>query len=64
MIFWVLFEQAGGCINILTDRYVNRAGIEASMFQSVNALFIMLLAPVFNWMWGSSLPARSSPARR
>ncbi len=29
MIFWVLFEQAGGSINILTDRYVNRAGIEA-----------------------------------
>ncbi|MCB9163900.1 MAG: hypothetical protein H6592_05605 [Flavobacteriales bacterium] len=27
-IFWVLFEQAGGSINILTDRYVNRAGIE------------------------------------
>ncbi|MDX9751226.1 MAG: oligopeptide:H+ symporter, partial [Flavobacteriales bacterium] len=52
MIFWVLFEQAGGSINILTDRYVNRAGIEASMFQSVNALFIMLLAPVFNWLWG------------
>ena len=51
MIFWVLFEQAGGSINILTDRYVNRAGIEASQFQSVNALFIMLLAPVFNWMW-------------
>jgi POT family proton-dependent oligopeptide transporter len=51
MIFWVLFEQAGGSINILTDRYVNRAGIEASQFQSVNALFIMLLAPVFNWLW-------------
>ena len=51
MIFWVLFEQAGGSINILTDRYVDRAGIEASQFQSVNALFIMLLAPVFNWLW-------------
>ena len=51
MIFWVLFEQAGGSISILTDRYVNRAGIEASQFQSVNALFIMLLAPAFNWLW-------------
>ena len=51
MIFWTLFEQAGGSINILTDRYVDRAGIEASQFQSVNALFIMLLAPVFNWLW-------------
>jgi POT family proton-dependent oligopeptide transporter len=51
MIFWALFEQAGGSINILTDRYVNKHGIETSQFQSVNALFIILLAPVFTWIW-------------
>jgi len=51
MIFWTLFEQAGGSLNILTDRYVNKHGIETSQFQSVNALFIILLAPVFTWIW-------------
>jgi POT family proton-dependent oligopeptide transporter len=51
MIFWTLFEQAGGSLTILTSRYVNTLGIEASQFQSLNPLFIMLLAPVFAWIW-------------
>jgi POT family proton-dependent oligopeptide transporter len=51
MIFWTLFEQAGGSLTILTKRYVNTLGIEASMFQSLNPLYIMLLAPVFAWIW-------------
>jgi POT family proton-dependent oligopeptide transporter len=51
MIFWTLFEQAGGSLNILADRYVNRGDIPAGQFQSLNALFIMLLAPVFSWIW-------------
>jgi POT family proton-dependent oligopeptide transporter len=51
MIFWALFEQAGGSLNILTERYVNKHGIEASQFQSLNPLYIILLAPVFSWIW-------------
>jgi POT family proton-dependent oligopeptide transporter len=51
MIFWALFEQAGGSLNILTDRYVNRHGIEASQFQALNPLYIIVLAPVFSWIW-------------
>lgn len=52
MIFWVLFEQAGGSINILTDRYVVKHGIETSQFQAVNPLYIILFAPLFTWIWG------------
>jgi POT family proton-dependent oligopeptide transporter len=51
MIFWTLFEQAGGSLTILADRYVNRHGITAGQFQSLNPLFIMLFAPVFAWIW-------------
>jgi POT family proton-dependent oligopeptide transporter len=51
MLFWVLFEQAGGSLNIFTDRYVEKHGIETSQFQAVNPLFIILLAPVFTWIW-------------
>lgn len=51
MIFWTLFEQAGGSLTILADRFVNRHGVPAGQFQSLNALFIMLLAPVFAWIW-------------
>jgi proton-dependent oligopeptide transporter, POT family len=61
MLFWVLFEQAGGSINILTDRYVNKHGIETSQFQSVNPLFIILLAPVFTWIWRSLSKKKREP---
>ena len=61
MVFWTLFEQAGGSINILTDRFVNRHGIEASQFQAVNPLYIMLLAPVFSWMWRKLSASKMEP---
>lgn len=50
-LFWGLFEQAGGSLNLFTDRYVDRAGIPASMFQSINPFYIMTLGPVFAWLW-------------
>lgn len=53
--FWAFFEQAGSSINLFTDRHVDRTifGMEipASAFQSVNAIFIVLLAPVFSIIW-------------
>ncbi len=51
IIFWALFEQAGSSLNLFTDRHVDRAGVEASMFQSINAIYIILLAPVFAAIW-------------
>lgn len=51
ILFWALFEQAGSSLNLFTDRYVDRAGVPASVFQSVNAVYIVLLAPVFAAAW-------------
>jgi POT family proton-dependent oligopeptide transporter len=50
-VFWGLFEQAGGSMNLFTDRYVDRAGVPASIFQSINPIYIILLAPLFAWLW-------------
>jgi len=50
-VFWGLFEQAGGSLNLYTDRYVDRAGVPASLFQSINPIYIVLLGPVFAWLW-------------
>ena len=52
-IFWALFEQAGGSMNLFTDRYVDRAGVPASIFQSINPIYIILLAPIFAGLWQS-----------
>jgi len=52
-VFWGLFEQAGGSLNLFTDRYIDRAGVPASLFQSINPIYIILLGPLFAWLWTS-----------
>ncbi|NNC48725.1 MAG: peptide MFS transporter [Sphingomonas sp.] len=51
IVFWALFEQAGSSLNLFTDRHVDTQGVSASMFQSINAIYIVLLAPVFAILW-------------
>jgi POT family proton-dependent oligopeptide transporter len=55
ILFWALFEQAGSSLNLFTDRHVDRTilGIDvpASVFQSINAIYIVLLAPIFAGLW-------------
>jgi POT family proton-dependent oligopeptide transporter len=50
-IFWGLFEQAGGSMNLFTDRFVDRGGVPAGIFQSINPIYIILLAPLFAALW-------------
>jgi POT family proton-dependent oligopeptide transporter len=50
-VFWGLFEQAGGSFNLYTDRYVDIGGVPASLFQSINPIYIILLAPLFTALW-------------
>ncbi|HEV2598257.1 peptide MFS transporter [Sphingopyxis sp.] len=51
ILFWALFEQAGSSLNLFADRYVDRAGVPASVFQSLNAGYIVLFAPLFAALW-------------
>ena len=55
ILFWALFEQAGSSLNLLTDKMVDKNifgfDVAASMFQSINAIYIVLLAPVFAFIW-------------
>ena len=51
IVFWALFEQAGNSLNLFTDRHVDTQGVSASIFQSVNAIYIVLLAPLFAILW-------------
>ncbi len=55
IVFWALFEQAYTSMNLFADRILDRHifGFElsAGQFLSFNALFIILLAPVFAWLW-------------
>lgn len=53
--FWSAFEQKPTSFNLFandyTDRMIGDFEIPAVWFQSINALFIILLAPIFSWVW-------------
>ncbi len=70
ILFWALFEQAGSSLNLFTDRSVDRNmlgwEVPASMFQSINAIYIVLLAPLFALLWvklGRAGREPSAPAK-
>ncbi len=68
IIFWAGFEQAGGLMNLFTndftDRMLNGFEVPTTWFQSLNALFIVIFAPVIASVWiklGSKEP--NSPVK-
>jgi len=54
-LFWASFEQAGSTLNLFADRFTdNRVfgiAFPSTWWQSVNSVFIILLAPVFAALW-------------
>ena len=65
-LFWGLFEQAGGSLNLYTERFVSIGDVPASLFQSINSIYIILFAPVFAiiWQWlGKKGLEPSAPAK-
>lgn len=65
-LFWGLFEQAGGSMNLFTDRFVDRGGVPSGIFQSINPIIIILVAPIFAalWVWlGKRGAEPSAPAK-
>ncbi len=55
ILFWMFFEQAGSSFTFLAEEIVNRNFgdwiFPVGWFQSVNAIAIVLFAPVVAWVW-------------
>jgi POT family proton-dependent oligopeptide transporter len=54
-LFWGGYEQAGSTLNLFADRYtrldVMGFSFPSSWFQSVPPIFVIVLAPIFAWLW-------------
>jgi len=54
-LFWSVFEQAGSTLNLFalnsTDNHIFGREFPSTWWQSVNAIMIFALAPVFAWLW-------------
>ena len=55
ILFWGAYEQAGSTLNLFADRFtlleIFGFSFPSSWFQSVQPIFVILLAPVFAWLW-------------
>ena len=67
-VFWSVFEQAGSTLTLFADRSTRNEVLGMSFasgkWQSVNSLWVVILAPMFAWLWirlGRRNP--SSPAK-
>jgi POT family proton-dependent oligopeptide transporter len=54
-LFWSTFEQAGSSLNLFAERLTRTTlfgfDFPVTWFQSLNPLYIIVLAPVFSWLW-------------
>jgi POT family proton-dependent oligopeptide transporter len=53
-------------MNLFTDRFVDRGGVPASIFQSINPIYIILHGPLFAYLWvklGRAGMEPSAPAK-
>ena len=67
-LFWGAYEQAGSTLNLFADRYTRLSilgvSFPSSWFQAVPSIFVILLAPMFAWLWLRLGPREpSSPAK-
>jgi POT family proton-dependent oligopeptide transporter len=64
ILFWGAYEQAGSTLNLFADRYTRLElggfSFPSSWFQSVQPIFVILLAPVFAWIWTTLGPREPS----
>ncbi|HZI94658.1 MAG TPA: peptide MFS transporter [Patescibacteria group bacterium] len=67
-LFWAAYEQAASTLNLFVDQHVNRSffgwSVPSSWFVSIQAMFVILLAPLFAWLWIWLAPREpSTPAK-
>ena len=55
VVFWGAYEQAGSTLNLFADRYTRLEmfgfRFPSSWFQSVQPIFVIVLSPIFGWLW-------------
>jgi POT family proton-dependent oligopeptide transporter len=68
VLFWTIYEQGGSSLNVFADKCTRTEilgwAFPSSWMQSLQAVFVIILAPAFSWLWirlGDRQP--SSPAK-
>jgi POT family proton-dependent oligopeptide transporter len=70
IFFWSAFEQAGASLTFFAEEQTQRdlgfLTVPASLFQSLNSIFVVCFAPIVAWLWiklGNRNAEPSSPTK-
>ena len=66
MLFWAFYEQGGGSLNLYAARNVNMNFLglhlsSAAVNNSINGAMVVLLSPVFGWLWVKLAKMNANP---
>ena len=61
-LFWAFYELAGSTLTLFALRNVNLVWINASQTNAITALFIILFAMLFSWLWVFLSKRKMNPA--
>lgn len=65
-LFWAFFEQAGSSLTLFANENIDRNffhwQVKASIFQSINPLFILFLATPFTMLWMQMARRKREPS--
>ena len=65
-VFWGSYEQAGSTLNLFGDRYTRTTifgfSFPSSWYVSVQALWVIILAPVMAWVWTRLARMKKEPS--
>ncbi len=65
-LFWASYEQVGSTLSLFADRFTQNSffsnAFPSSWWQSVHALLIIFLAPVFAWLWVKLAKSNKEPS--
>ena len=54
-VFWGAYEQAGSTLNLFGDRFTRTTvlgfNFPSSWFLTIQAIFVIVLSPMFAWLW-------------
>lgn len=68
IFFWAAFEQAGSSLTLFAEKSTNRFipflnfEVPTSWFQSLNPLFVIILAPLFSGIWVKLAQIKKEPS--
>jgi POT family proton-dependent oligopeptide transporter len=67
VFFWAFFEQAGSSLVLYANDAVKIPPIfgfqiKSTVFQSINPMFILILTPIFGWIWRALRKRKHEPS--